>query len=417
MHGRWADTLVFMDARTVPTNEQPDTPAWSSREQRYDFAFGAALVALGVFEYFALADVYQRDSLLSVKSPTLLLLALTVIGVAPIMVRRRWPVLSMVVSHAAWVATIALEFAPTATGQFSVFINFYSVALYSSRTKADWARGTTMTAFLVWMSVGVALDDVPWGLVPIVTALFAITWVLGNSARNRYDTHILFRERAERAEEDRTAAAQRAVEAERARIARELHDVVAHSLTVMTVQAAGANRMIETDPEKARSALETIEETGREAMQEMRRMIGVMREDGDQGAHLPQPGVSAIPELVEQVKDAGLTVTCSIEELPEHLPPGIDLAAYRIVQEALTNTMKHGGPGAIAAVEIHVDDDALAIHVSDDGRGAAAETNEAGLGIVGMRERVSIYGGDFKASPTPGGGFAVLARIPTSVSA
>jgi len=374
-------------------------------------------VVLGIFEYLVLADIYQRDSLLEVKSPTLLLLALTVVGVSTVMFRRRWPIVSLVVSHLAWVAIIALEFAPTATGQFSVFINFYSIALYSSRTKADWARGTAMTAFLVWMSVGVAMDDVPWGLVPIVTALFAIAWVLGNSARNRYDTHILFRERAERAEADRASGALRAVEAERARIARELHDVVAHSLTVMTVQAAGANRMIETDPEKARSALETIEETGREAMQEMRRMIGVMREDGGEGTYSPQPGVSAIPELVEQVKDAGLEVTCSIEQLPEHLPPGIDLTAYRIVQEALTNTMKHGGPGAIAAVEILVDEDALAVRVSDNGRGAAAETNEAGLGIVGMRERVTIYGGDFKASPTPGGGFTVHARIPTSVPA
>jgi signal transduction histidine kinase len=202
---------------------------------------------------------------------------------------------------------------------------------------------------------------------------------------------------------------------ERARIARELHDVVAHNVSVMVVQAGAARRTIERDPDRAREALTSVEATGRQALDEMRRLLGVLRtEDEATELRAPQPSVSHLDELVAHVREAGLPVDLVVEGEPRPLMSGVDMSAFRIVQEALTNSLKHAGP-AHARVRLRYGEHDLCLEVVDDGRGLAADapaSNGGGHGLVGMRERVALFGGELQAGPRTGGGYVVSARIP-----
>lgn len=221
-------------------------------------------------------------------------------------------------------------------------------------------------------------------------------------------------ERAERLERERETEARAAAAEERARIAREMHDVVAHSLSVMVVQAEAAEAMLDTDPERARRPLVAVQETGRSALTELRRMLGVLREMAEEGPALaPQPGLAGLDALIEQVRAAGLPVELRIEGEPRPLPPGIDLSAYRIIQEGLTNTLKHAGP-ARAEVVVRYGPREVELAVRDDGRGFDPRSNGAGHGLVGMRERVALYGGRLSAGPRPAPerGFAMTAALP-----
>ncbi|MCB5180034.1 sensor histidine kinase [Streptomyces antimicrobicus] len=249
---------------------------------------------------------------------------------------------------------------------------------------------------------------------------FALAWVLGDSLRTRRAYYAQLVERNQRLEKEREAQAKVAVAAERARIARELHDVVAHNVSVMVVQADGAAYVMDVAPEQAKEALQTISGTGRQALAEMRRLLGVLRtgEPQESEDYVPQPDVEQIEVLVEQVRAAGLAVDFEVEGAPRQLPSGVELTAYRIVQEALTNTRKHGGPDAKASVRLVYFDDGLGLLVEDDGRGAAHELYEdggadgAGHGLIGMRERVGMVGGTLEAGPRPGGGFRISALLP-----
>jgi len=227
-------------------------------------------------------------------------------------------------------------------------------------------------------------------------------------------------ERAARAERERDARAQIAVAAERARIARELHDVVAHNVSVMVVQADGAAFALESSPARAREALTAISRTGRQALAEMRSLLGVLRSADEQDAELaPQPGVEQLAGLLEQTRAAGLPVSFAIEGVPRPLPPGSALAAYRVVQESLTNARKHGGPTVSAAVTLRFCEDQLVIKVTDDGRARSVPVDGDGLGhgLIGMRERVDVHGGTVTAGPRPGGGWRVTATLPLSAAA
>ncbi|MEU3299343.1 MULTISPECIES: sensor histidine kinase [unclassified Streptomyces] len=254
----------------------------------------------------------------------------------------------------------------------------------------------------------------------VMTVPFALAWVLGDSLRTRRAYFAQLEERASRLEKEREAQSKVAVAAERARIARELHDVVAHNVSVMVVQADGAAYVMDTAPDQARQALETISSTGRQALAEMRRLLGVLRtgDAPESGEYVPQPDVEQIEDLVEQVRGAGLTVDFKVEGTPRPLPSGVELTAYRIVQEALTNTRKHGGPDAGASVRLVYFDDGLGLLVEDDGRGAAHELYEdggadgRGHGLIGMRERIGMVGGTLDAGPRPGGGFRISALLP-----
>ncbi|MGW6706753.1 sensor histidine kinase [Streptomyces sp. NPDC054956] len=257
-------------------------------------------------------------------------------------------------------------------------------------------------------------------LVLFMMVPFALAWVMGDSLRTRRAYYAQLVERNQRLEKERAAQAQVAVAAERARIARELHDVVAHNVSVMVVQADGAAYVMDAAPEQAKEALQTISGTGRLALAEMRRLLGVLRtgEPQESEDYVPQPDVEQIEVLIEQVRAAGLTVDFEVEGAPRKLPSGVELTAYRIVQEALTNTRKHGGPNAKASVRLVYFDDGLGLLVEDDGRGAAHELYEdggadgAGHGLIGMRERIGMVGGTLDAGPRPGGGFRISALLP-----
>jgi signal transduction histidine kinase len=229
------------------------------------------------------------------------------------------------------------------------------------------------------------------------------------------------RERAEElqrkvadAEREREESARRAVAEERARIARELHDIVAHQMTVMTIQADGARRVADGADPRVIEALDTIKATGHSALTEMRRVVGLLRENETGSPELaPLPTLDDLGTLVEQVRSTGVPVDLTVEGAARPLEEGVELSAYRIVQESLTNAVRHGGPSVAADVAVSYGDESLDVVVADNGRGAAtASGNGGGHGLVGMRERVAVLGGSFEAGPRPGGGYRVHASIP-----
>ena len=241
---------------------------------------------------------------------------------------------------------------------------------------------------------------------PIFTAL---PWIVGRVvhrlAEQRRELAVL----ATALEREREERARTAVELERARIARELHDVVAHAVSVMVVQSEAGDSLLDSSPLRARDSFRTIEATGRAALVEMRRLLGLLRSD-EQVWLEPQPGLSSLDVLAAQVREAGVAVDVALSDDPgRDLPAGLDLAAYRVVQEALTNALKHAGATAVR-VTVHRLADAIEIDVRDDGRGPTGANG--GHGLVGMRERVAMFGGDLSTGPAPGGGFRVHARLP-----
>jgi signal transduction histidine kinase len=248
--------------------------------------------------------------------------------------------------------------------------------------------------------------------------LMATAWILGDNLRTRRAYTASVEERAARLEQEQLDSASRAVNEERARIARELHDVVAHSVSVMVVQAGAARRVMDRDPDRAADALSSIESSGRQALDELRRLLAMLRHYGDQRPALsPQPTIEDLETLIAQIEEAGLPVTLIVEGQPRHLPSGVDLSVFRIVQEALTNTLKHAGP-ARATVRVRYEPDHLLLTVTDNGRGLAEQLKRdngdrvsRGHGLVGMRERVALFDGDLQAGPKPGGGYEVTARL------
>jgi signal transduction histidine kinase len=245
-----------------------------------------------------------------------------------------------------------------------------------------------------------------------ISIVFSIAWTIGRLVSRQFRAAEEARERAAGAEREREERARLAVSDERARIARELHDVVGHSVSVMTVQASAARRLLRPQQEQEREALLVVEKTGREALAEMRRMVGVLRRPEEAPALAPQPSLVQIEKLVEHTREAGLPVELKIEGEAVELPAGIDLTAYRLVQEGLTNAMKHA-QAQRAEVVIRYGDDDVEVSVTDDGLGGG-DGDGGGHGLVGMRERVSVYGGELEAGPRPGGGFRLRARLPFS---
>ncbi|MEU7037057.1 sensor histidine kinase [Streptomyces sp. NPDC046237] len=339
--------------------------------------------------------------------------------------RRRAPEKMLLLAVALGLVQLGFGLQPF-FADFAMLVIIYTVAAHdgprwASRLALVGGLSAATLSMLRWpteTSPGSALAHVFFTV--IMTVPFALAWVLGDSVRTRRAYFAQLEERASRLEKEREAQAKVAVAAERARIARELHDVVAHNVSVMVVQADGAAYVLDSSPETAKQALETISSTGRQALAEMRRLLGILRtgEHQEAGEYVPQPDVEQIEDLVEQVRGAGLTVDFRIEGTPRPLPSGVELTAYRIVQEALTNTRKHGGPDVGASVRLVYFDDGLGLLVEDDGRGATHEMYEdggadgRGHGLIGMRERVGMVGGTLDAGPRPGGGFRISALLP-----
>jgi signal transduction histidine kinase len=345
-------------------------------------------------------------------SRPLLLAAVGLLTTVPLVWRRRAPV---AVLAAAAAGSSALHFISPAFWNNSSFSDAAQMlALYSvgANTRGRSARLGAAVVVLVAVTAFIP-DDSPVGLTTVgFGMLFLIgPWLVGVVMRRRRDNELLLAERAFQAERRRDQHAQAAVSAERSRIARELHDVVAHAISVIIVQARGGERMVDTDPDRAREAFGAIATTGEQAMVEMRRLLGLLRANDAGSALAPQPSLDRVGELVGQLRESGLPVDLAIEGDPRPLPPGVDVSAYRIVQEALTNVLRHAGPAA-AKVLIRYEPQRVEIAVADDGPGNAALPG-SGHGLVGIRERVTLIGGALEAGPGADGGFSVRAVLPT----
>ncbi|MFD5446614.1 DUF7134 domain-containing protein [Streptomyces sp. NPDC003470] len=376
-----------------------------------------ALALLGIS---AISVTTQQEA--QGKDVTALVVPLIVLLCLVIALRRRMPEKMLLLAVGLGACQLALD-VPTMSADFALLVIVYTVAA----TGARWASRVALTtglcaaplAQLRWPSenTGIAGNI---AITVFQAVPFALAWVLGDSIRTRRAYFAQLEERNARLEKEREAQAKVAVAAERARIARELHDVVAHNVSVMVVQADGAAYVLDAAPDQAKKALETISSTGRQALAEMRRLLGVLRtgEHQEAGEYVPQPDVQQIEDLVEQCRTSGLPVDFKVEGTPRPLPSGVELTAYRIVQEALTNTRKHGGPNAGASVRLVYFDDGLGLLVEDDGKGAPHELYEEGgfdgqgHGLIGMRERIGMVGGTLDAGPRPGGGFRISALLP-----
>jgi signal transduction histidine kinase len=356
----------------------------------------AAAIAIGSVVGAVVGEHASNDPARGPVAPEAYLLLVG--GSAVLAVRRRWPIAVLVAVSGA---SIALAFLNGAFDLvFPVVLATYTAAAHVDRERfvrlsLPISISGTVAALVV------AYPGTNWVEV-LISATFAagLPMLLGRIGFNR----------RRRIDVDRERAARDAVAEERARIARELHDVVAHAMSVMVVQAGAARSVLDDDPAAARAAIGRIESTGRDGLTEMRRLIGILKADGADADRAPQPGLGQLETLLETVRGAGVSVEAVTEGEPRPLPTGLDLVVYRIVQEALTNVMKHAGP-ASARVLLRWGDAALDVEVSDDGRGPLVAT-DGGLGLLGMRERVALYGGTIRTGPRQGGGFTVHAHVP-----
>jgi signal transduction histidine kinase len=371
--------------------------------ERHPFASDAALaVALAGF---VLSDLWTSGDYLTASKaiyvPAGLLMTL------PLAWRRRAPLpVAAVVMGALVFESLAVGSAPTQDAPLvGWLLAIYSVAAHCGRTAALLGGAMSLGAGLVWIGI----DDF---FFPVV--VFGGAWLAGRMVRQREVHAQVVEERSAALDRERVANARAAAAEERARIARELHDVLSHSVSVMVVQAGAERMALGSDRAATGETLEAIERTGRQALIEMRRLLGMLRVGGEPPAHTPQPTLRELDELVAQVREAGLPVELQVEGEPAALPPGVAVSAYRIVQEALTNVLKHAGP-ARARVVVRYAGRELELEIVDDGRGSI-RAGEAGHGLVGMRERVALYGGDFDAGTRNGGGFVVRARLPLTTT-
>jgi signal transduction histidine kinase len=310
--------------------------------------------------------------------------------------RRRYP--TAVGVAAGLTGTVIQTFWPQQVVFFAVawMCDMYALAAWSTQRRFLAGLGVYVVAALASLPF---VDDWRGSFFFVAVSTIVIALV-----------RIVIGGRARMAEREREVAAREAVVEERARIARELHDAIAHNVSMMVVQAGAERRVLAPEQSSTREVLETVEQIGRGALTEMRRLVGMLRSDaGDPLA--PNPGLRDVSTLVAQVREAGLPVELAVEGEPRELPVGLELSAYRIVQEALTNALKHAGD-AHATVRIVYGPDSLELEIVDDGSGAAAPVASGGHGLVGMRERVALYGGRFEAARRAGGGFAVKVLLP-----
>jgi signal transduction histidine kinase len=356
--------------------------------------------------------VLGQDQLDGPQGPLWFDVLATVAIVGPLFLRRRFPLGAPVAVGVAVVLAsfvderlVAYLFVPFLAGCAAVFL----LGLLPERGQAvaGLVLAIGVTAFATYRDPIGNLD----GFIA-TSVIFGVVWTIAFALSRKFEEADEARDRAARAEREREERARAAVGEERARIARELHDVVGHSVSVMTVQASAVRRLLRPEQEREREALLVVEQTGREALAEMRRMVGVLRRPEEAPTLAPQPSLEHVDKLVEQAREAGLPVELRIEGEPLSLPAGVDLTAYRLVQEGLTNALKHARAER-AHVLVRYGAGDIEVTVSDDGRGAGSDDG-GGHGLVGMRERVAVYGGALEAGPLPDGGYRLRARLPVT---
>ncbi len=335
--------------------------------------------------------------------------ALIAVAAVPMLARSRAPVMVLLVTSCAVVALSASNYNEGILPLWLLVTAITVGARHAVRKVV--AVGAVVTALLVLLFVREHDRGFDVATLGIQLALFSTAFTVGINLRSRRLRIQALEDRAAALEATRAEEAKRAVADERLRIAQELHDVLAHTLSVIAVQAGTGAHVIDAEPAEARRALENISTTSRASLTELRQLVGVLRAADDTQSYVPAPRLADLPRLADDVRAAGVPVDLVIAGTPNGVTPGVELVAYRIVQEALTNVLKHAGP-ARAHVRLDNHPGGVDIDVTDDGRGLAAPTRTGGHGLIGMRERVSMYGGTLQTGPRAGGGFRVTAHLP-----
>jgi signal transduction histidine kinase len=395
----------------------PSTRVRALSPRLSDLAMALVLAGLGFADMLAGPGIGLSIAH-EAREPDPIAYVLLALMAGAMLVRRTRPLDALAVAGIANIVFNGFGYPDTIGAGLPVLIALYSVAAYGTQRESRIAAAITVVgiaAALVLVS-----RNLPGVLTPSAVAanyvLFVTAWILGDSIRTRRAYVGELERRTADLERRRVEEAAAAVEQERRRIARELHDVVTHNVSVMVVQAGAGRRVAGRDPDAAREALAAVEDVGRQALIDMRRLVGVLRTGDERTAgraaveRAPQPTLAGLGRLAETVRGAGYEVDLRLGGLGE-IPAGVDLSAYRIVQEALTNVMKHAGPARVE-VEVNRADGVLVVEVRDDGRGAACRDGPPGLGLAGMRERAALFGGELEARPRTGGGYLVRARFP-----
>ncbi len=392
-----ADSRDGGDIETTPTGVAGRTIGESTRLPSPGLDVAVAVIVFG----FSVVNVAAQDAAGVSEIPIAGFLMLAV-GSAALFWRRSRPLTVLGVALTMTLAWTAFGYPGNPV--FHVLVSLYAVGRYFPEGRVSLAA---LAGALAVVGFGQVRDDDP--VSDLVTALVvtALPWYVGRRLRIRAAAA---RERAEHLEWKRAAEAQRAIADARAGIARELHDVVAHNVSVMTVQAGVARLVVKDDPDQAQEAIGAVEQAGRRALDELRHLLGVLRPETASGELGPQPALNQIHELVVQLRQTGMSISL-VADIPSEVPVRVDLFAYRIVQEALTNVLKHGGVDAAAQVHLEEADGHLDIEVTNTGK-ATTTLGGSGQGIVGMQERAILLGGTFEAGPRPEGGFRVRARLP-----
>jgi signal transduction histidine kinase len=350
----------------------------------------------------------KNSSTVHLHDPTALSVLVTIGVAVPYYWRRRAPLPVLLVSETCVVFLTVARY-QTGAGPWVLLVGVYTVAAWCSARERVIGAAAVLIGLTIAVVAGIPGGNGVDAIFEYV--VFAAAYLFGSTMRNRRLYAEELEARANSIERQRTEETKRVLSEERLRIAQELHDVVAHSMGVIAVQAGVGAHVIDTEPGEAKKALEAISQTSRATLTEIRRLLGVLRED--QGAsYEPAPGLADLDRLVRDMAGAGLETHVCVEGTATELPPGADFTAYRIVQEALTNVLKHAGP-AQATIVVGYEPDALRLEVLDDGLGAVnGRGGPGGHGLLGMRERVGVYGGTFEAGPRIGGGYRVAVRLP-----
>lgn len=377
---------------------------WTDRVRRHPFATDV-LIVVAVVVVSLVGHLTVRDPSITEVSPWTV--ALIVATAAALLARRRWPVAVMMASQVG--ETAQAVFGVLGTGTIAMLVAAYSVGRYTHRRRVIVTAVVSSVVLMLSLTIGVVTDYADWQsyfylLIPHIAA-----FVLGNSVRTNHERAAQLEARAERAEREQELIAEQQLHNERTRIARELHDAVAHGVSTMVIHATAARRHLPNDPGRAAEAIGTVEEVGRRAMNEMRQLLGVLRSD-DEAIRGPQPRLDELDHLVSTMPD--LRVQLAMPPLT-NVPEAVSLNAYRVVQEALVNASRHAGPGTHVVVSLAVTPDELEVSVIDDGPGASVATlPSTRFGIIGMRERVNVHGGTLSTGPGTHGGWRVHATFP-----